>query len=71
MRPAAGVMAGYAARRARRPWRPHHRGRGVLGGGDRLIATWRGTIADEWRPKRTGHFDRLAARVRGLNLPGR
>ena len=56
----------------------HRRGDGArmlawrieAGVGDRLIATWRGTIADEWRLKRAGHFDRLAARVRGLNLPG-
>ena len=40
------------------------------GVGSRLIATWRGTIADEWRLKRAGHFDRLARKVRGLNLAG-
>ena len=56
----------------------HRRGDGArmlawcneAGVGYRLIATWRGTIADEWRLKRAGHFDRLAGKVRGLNLPG-
>jgi hypothetical protein len=60
--PSVGMDRHQGSARGRRD---HH------DGGCRLIATWRGAIADERRLNRAGHVDRLAAWARRLNHLGR